>query len=127
MVSVMDLEKEWAARVAEWRASGQSALKFCEGKSFSVHSLRRWSSELAARRSVVESVAASKTREKTPRIARAVIRPERAGDLAAAATGGAGVTLAIGPVQVRVERGFDPRVLRAVIDSLGPVGARSAR
>lgn len=127
MVSCMDLEKEWAARVAAWRASGQSAVKFCEGKSFSVHSLRRWSSELGARRSTAESVTVSKAREKNPRLARAVIRPEAGGDVAGTSPKDAGVTLAIGAVQVRVERGFDPEVLRTVIESLRSTSAGRMR
>jgi hypothetical protein len=118
MVTRMDHEKEWAARVAAWRASGQSALKYCEGKPFSVHSLRRWSSELAARRASDGFVVAPKPRERRPRIARAVIRAERPDDTTFTPPPGTGVTLAIGGVQVRVERGFDPDVLRSVIDSL---------
>lgn len=36
----------WAARVAEWRASGLTATKFCEGKDFSRTGLYNWASKL---------------------------------------------------------------------------------
>lgn len=38
--------KTWESRVAEWKASGLSAEKFCEGKEFRPHALYSWASEL---------------------------------------------------------------------------------
>src|SRR5919205_1017738 len=44
-----DTETKWATRVAEWRASGQTAKAFCEGKEFAEGGLRYWSSRLNRR------------------------------------------------------------------------------
>lgn len=38
--------KTWGTRVAEWRASQQTAKVFCEGKAFSRTSLYAWASKL---------------------------------------------------------------------------------
>ena len=40
---------EWAERVSEWRASGQSAAAFCETREYSAKSLQWWSSQLKRR------------------------------------------------------------------------------
>jgi transposase len=37
---------EWAKRVADWRASGQTAAEFSEAQGYPVASLRYWSSKL---------------------------------------------------------------------------------
>lgn len=37
---------EWSKRVAEWRASGLSAAKFCAAHGYSVKGLWHWSSKL---------------------------------------------------------------------------------
>jgi hypothetical protein len=90
---------DWAERVRAWRDSGQSALEFARGKGFSDKSLRWWAGEFA-RRSV---------RGPAVTMARVV---QRRDDEALA------VTIAVGSVTIAVRRGFDPELLRAVIDAL---------
>lgn len=39
----------WAKRVAEWRASGQTAREFASGRGFEASTLRWWASQLGGR------------------------------------------------------------------------------
>ena len=43
---LMAKASEWAKRVADWRASGQTAAEFSEAHGYPVASLRYWSSKL---------------------------------------------------------------------------------
>lgn len=38
--------KTWEQRVAAWRASGQSAQKFAEGRDYTVHMQRYWAGRM---------------------------------------------------------------------------------
>ena len=42
----MSKQKDWAAEVAGWRASGQSARQYCEARGYSATTLYWWSSQL---------------------------------------------------------------------------------
>ncbi len=90
----------WAARVAAWRASGQSARQFCEGKDFSAAALRTWGSKLGR--------VAPPARE--VRIAKVVP--------AGALVDETPIVLEAGGVRVAVRRGFDAEALGAVLDVL---------
>ena len=41
-----DTVETWRKRVANWRASGQTAEEFSKGRPWSVHTFRRWASRL---------------------------------------------------------------------------------
>ena len=41
----MEIPSIWLERLSAWRASTLSAEVFCEGKDFSVHSVRNWRSK----------------------------------------------------------------------------------
>lgn len=95
----------WAARVEDWRTSGLTAPAFCKGKDFSPGGLRYWASRLR------QTEAATTTKE--VRLARVVRTPPSA---PATETP---IVIEIGAARLGVRRGFDPEVLRAVLDVLG--------
>jgi hypothetical protein len=92
----------WAARVAAWRSSGQTAPAFCAGKEFSAGGLRYWSSRLG--REPGEDV-------RMARVVRALPMPEP--------PTASPIAIEVGGARVAVQRGFDPEVLRAVLAVLG--------
>jgi len=106
----------WVKRVGAWRASGQTAARFCEGRDFSVGSLRFWSSRLG--RSSPETV------QPAIRMARVVRRTTavRARDAA-----GGSIVLELGGARVAIGAGFDRDALVAVLDVLESRGHRGAR
>src|SRR3569833_1538882 len=100
-----DTEARWAARVADWRASGQTAPVFCKGKEFTPGGLRYWASRL---RKPGEGGA-----PKEVRIAR-VVRTSQPSPVVETP-----IVIGLGAARVGVRRGFDPEVLRAVREALG--------
>jgi hypothetical protein len=98
-------ESKWAARVASWRASGETAPVFCVGKDFKPGGLRYWASRL---HKVVEPVQAQEVR-----LARVVRGPR---PLLVEETP---ITIELGAARLGVRRGFDPEALRAVLALLG--------
>ncbi len=101
-----ETESTWAARVADWRASGLTAPAFCKGKGFSPNSLRYWASRLRK--------AEPGTSTEGVRLAR-VVRPMPP-SVPAAETA---IVIELGAARLGVRRGFDPETLRAVLDVLG--------
>lgn len=95
-------EAKWAARVAAWRSSGQTAPKFCKGKEFSPGGLRYWSSRLGQGAAVDEV--------RMARVVREISAPEPMESPVVVEAGG---------VRVAVRRGFDRETLRAVLSVLG--------
>jgi len=100
-----ETESKWAARVDEWRASGKSAQEFSQGKGFSAGGLRYWASRLGKARQEASTQQA--------RLAR-VVRSRK--PTPAAETP---IVIEVGDARLGVRRGFDPGVLRAVLDVLG--------
>lgn len=100
-------ETKWAERVADWKASGQTASAFCKGKDFSASGLRYWISRLGKGRS--EPGAA----KPEVRLAR-VVRGARSGGAAETP-----ILIEAGGARLGVRRGFDPETLRAVLEVLG--------
>jgi transposase len=97
-------QAKWAARVAAWRSSGQTAPEFCKGKEFSPGGLRYWSSRLGQ---------GETTREvRMARVVRAVPEP---------APIQSPIVVEIGGARIAVRRGFDKEALRAVLAVLGEV------
>ena len=99
--------------MAAWRASGESAQKFAEGRDYTVHMLRYW-----ARRIAEEAAASS---EPSIRLARVVRAPAEAAALPSATTRppvGAALVLEVGGARVQVPAGFERATLRAVLEVL---------
>lgn len=115
MLASMTTEQKWSARVEAWRASGQTARKFAEGKDYSASGLRYWAyrlrqaSEAAA---VVETKPHGEVAAKEVRIARVLRAPM-------ATEAETPIMLEVGGVRVGVRRGFDRGALREVLDVLG--------
>lgn len=94
----------WTKRVADWRASGETAGEFCDGKPFSVSTLRWWSSRL--------------TRDRGSASAARGIRVALVERVAAAPPDSPAQALVIelGAARIAVRRGFDRETLAAVLD-----------
>lgn len=104
--------KTWEQRVAAWRASGQSAQKFAEGRDYTVHMLRYWAGRMK------EEAALS---EPSIRLARVVRAPKEVAPQpkeAARQPTGVALVLEIGGVRVQVPVGFERATLRAVLEVL---------
>lgn len=105
-----ETEAKWVARVADWRESGKSAEEFAEGRGFQGSTLRVWASRLKTKNgdSTVPRL----------RIARVV---RGAAAVSTVPEVDAGIVVELGRARINVRRGFDPSVLRAVVESLqGP-------
>jgi hypothetical protein len=89
-----DKTETWAQRVAEWRASGQTAGEFAAGRGFAASTLRWWSSRLGRQTPGWVRVVASK------------VAPRGAGS----------VELEVGAVRVHVRAGFDRALLAEVLE-----------
>jgi hypothetical protein len=99
-----DTEAKWAARVAQWRASGKSAPEFAEGQGFEFSTLRYWASRL---KHLPQSLAKPVPRVRMVRVRRTphpvVAEP---------------MIVAIGAARVEVRSGFDRALLREVVEAL---------
>jgi hypothetical protein len=99
-----DTEAKWAARVAQWRASGKSAPEFAEGQGFESSTLRYWASRL---KHLPQSLAKPVPRVRMVRVRRTphpvVAEP---------------MIVAIGAARVEVRSGFDRALLREVVEAL---------
>jgi hypothetical protein len=95
-----DTEALWRSRVEAWRSSGRTAHEFAEAQGFTASALRYWSSRLsdAAKANPVVQVL-------PPEVPRAAPLPD--------------VIVEVSGARIRVERGFDPDVLAAVVRTLG--------
>jgi hypothetical protein len=106
--------KTRAELVAEWRASGLSAVKFSEGRDFTAHRLWDWSSK-------IRKTEGAGTSESVPnalgriRLARVVRMPSRAAE---ATPAGVGLTVEVFGARVTVPPGFDRATLAAVLDEI---------
>src|SRR4051812_14164775 len=113
----MSKERDWAAEVAAWRASGMPARKFCEERGYSATRLYWWSSQL--KRSEGATVP-----KKTVPLARVVRRPD---DADRSRHQGAPIIVQVGRARVEVSAGADRAALSVVLDALAATawGARS--
>lgn len=91
----------WAQRVAEWRASGQTAGEFAAGRGFAASTLRWWSSRL---------------RRQTPGLVRVVAASDS--PRGAGSRGAGSIELEVGEVRVHVRAGFDRALLAEVLEVL---------
>jgi hypothetical protein len=130
-----ETEQRWAARVAEWKASGLTSTRYCEGRDFTPGGLRHWAyrlrktaartaaighaSSAAPRRAYRQRKGAAKTelvRQPTVQI----VRVERVSEVRAAGRAPTAVPLKIrlGAARLAVPAGFDGATLRTVLDVL---------
>jgi len=101
MTATAATERMWAERVRAWRASGESAEDFAEGKGFAGSTLRVWSSRLG-------QMAGS------PRLVQLVPRAPVPAPSAASGS----LEIEIGEARLRVSRGFDRELLAEVVSVL---------
>jgi hypothetical protein len=100
-----ETESKWSARVDEWRGSGKSAREFSQGKGFSAGGLRYWASRLGK--------GSQGARSRQARLARVVCAPKPAPVTETP------IMVEVGGARLGIRRGFDPGVLRSVLDVLG--------
>lgn len=113
-------EAKWAERVREWRASGQTAEAFAEGRQFEPSTLRYWASRLKLPTAPTQAPSLA-----PPKAAVTMARVVRRRVATAAPVGSAEaseVSIVIGAARITVGRGFDADLLRDVVTALG--GAR---
>lgn len=97
-------EETWVERVRAWRASGQTAPGFAQGRGFEASTLRYWAHRL--RRDGIDATA-------TPRVRMLRVTP------APAPAAAAPLVVSVGAARVEVRAGFDRALLREVVDALG--------
>jgi hypothetical protein len=103
----MDTETTWRERVTEWKASGKTCAAFCEGQPFSLSTLRQWQYRLKKRER--EPIAEGQ-KVRMVAIARATGTPRGASEPLILEAKGA---------RIQLRRGFDPVLLRQVLQALG--------
>ena len=99
--------------MAAWRASGESAQKFAEGRDYTVHMLRYWAGRVKEEAAVPSAPSI--------RLARVVRAPKEAAPQpfeAARQPTGAALVLEVGGARVQVPAGFERATLRAVLEVL---------
>ncbi len=115
--------EKWAARIREWRESGQSAEEFTSGKDYAASSLRVAASQLETQRVPTESAGgnASTASEKP---SRGTTKAPRFVPLRSSGTssGGGEVVVEVGGARVRVSRGVDVTLVGEVVRALQGVG-----
>jgi transposase len=111
-----------AAQVAEWRASGLSAEKFCEGRGFKPHRLWNWAAKI--RKEEQQSGRLDATEARSVRMARVVRVPLPAPDKARRA--GVALSVELCGVRVVVPPGFDRATLAAVLAAIEMRGQAGA-
>jgi hypothetical protein len=105
-----ETETKWTELVRGWRASGQTARAFADGKGFKPTTLTYWASVLR-RSSRAEPGVASKgePRVRMVRVVRQAATTRAPED---------SVVVALGAARVVVRKGFDPCLLREVVEAL---------
>jgi hypothetical protein len=102
-----ETETKWSERVREWKASGRTAKEYAEGRDFKASTLVYWASCL---RTGIGGARRAKKREPRVRMVRVVPSTARSEDA---------IVVAIGSARVAVRTGFDPALLRQVVNALG--------
>jgi hypothetical protein len=109
LAGMTETQEKWVERTREWRASGQTAREYGQGRGFKASTLRYWASRLSA----AEGKAAGAM---TPK-ARARVR--MAGVVAVAKRAAASLTVRVDAALVEVRPSFDRGLLRDVLEALG--------
>jgi len=114
--------EKWAARIREWRESGQSAEEFTSGKDYAASSLRVAASQLEAQRVPTES-AGGRASAASEQPSRGTTKAPRFVPLRGAGTSsGDEVVVEVGGARVRVSRGVDLALVGEVVRALQGVG-----
>jgi transposase len=122
----MTKQQIWKKRVAQWRASGTSMRKFCEGRGYSPGGLYYWVRKIDAAEasapplSFSRVVVASRSPAADAPDDRVSTTPRRMGSRPA-------VMVEVGTARVTVEQDVDRTTLAMVLDLLGAARAREAR
>lgn len=118
----MTSEEIWIERVLSWRASGQSAAEFCADKAYETSSLNAWSSRLGSRGRVPRA-AVGRRPTKFARVVSEQPTPWLAPPCVHEPAATTPLSITVGHSRIEVRTGFDPSLLRAVVDALA--GSRS--
>lgn len=111
-----ETEKRWAARVSEWRTSGLTSTKYCEGRDFTPGGLRHWAYRLR------KDAAAKTALVRRPTVQ--VLRVERVPEVevkvkvAGRAPTSLPLRIKLGAARLAVPAGFDGGTLRTVLEVL---------
>ncbi len=99
----------WAARVAEWKASGLSSPEFCAGKEFTAGGLRHWAYRLE-----------HGDQPRKPRVRLARVVRTRTGAKAGPPGGdrSSEVVVELGGARMLVRPGFDRETVAALVEVL---------
>jgi transposase-like protein len=100
-VTNTDIRKEWEARVAKFKSSGQSTTEWCAAYNLKPHQLRYWLRKLKAEHTVKETQWLS----------------VEVGELKASSNSKA-LPIRIGKATIEVSSGFDPALLSDVVRTL---------
>ena len=106
-----ETERKWVERIRAWRASGQAASEFAQGRGFEASTLRYWASRLrkeVASKEEESAVAATPV----PRVR--LLRVARAPAVAREP-----LVVSVGAARIEVRAGFDRALLSELIDALG--------
>jgi hypothetical protein len=117
--TMTETKRKWADRVRQWRDSGQPAERFAQEHGFAASTLRWWSYRLsgtAAASPVVAPTESPGASSAAPAEVPAEVRMVR---VVRTAREACALTVRVGAAQVEVRSGFDPSLLRELVDALG--------
>jgi transposase len=111
---------EWRERIAEWRASGLSAVKFAEMRGYSAQQVWKWAAKIRKTDAAGAAEAAGPTRASSDApysipLARVVRAPKPEFGERPPAPAGA-MAVEVGGMRLVVPAGFDRRTLAMVLD-----------
>jgi hypothetical protein len=98
-------EVKWSERVGEWKASGQSADEFSQGREFKASTLRWWASRIG------RGAVGERRKARSARVRMVRVVPREKSDAA--------LTVRVGGAQIDVRAGFDGSLLRELVAALG--------
>lgn len=105
-MSRVELHQEWEMRMAEFRASGQSAAGWCAAKDIALHRFWYWSRKLQPK---LQAQSAEPIQWLTVKIDEPRLKPE------------ATLTIRVGGACIEVKPGFHPVLLKQVVEALSHV------
>ena len=101
-----ETEQRWTERVAEWRASGQPAPEFAQGRGYQGSTLQYWATRL---RRMAEGRPWPSSGVRMAKVTVTKAAPES-------------LVIAVGAARIEVRPGFDGALLREVVAALGAAG-----
>jgi hypothetical protein len=113
--------KTWVDRVAAWRASGLSAVKFCEGQDFGAAGLWRWASKLSSAERKGAAGGSDQAKASQVRLAR-LVRVSAGGETRPSV---GSLAVEMHGFRVVVSPGFDRATLSGLLDEIEARGRRA--